>query len=97
VSGVHRYAVFAMADGPEAAPACEADTETGALMAVAAQANEGAPGWYVVVDRQTGQATQPAQRVRVYHAPEGVTVAGLWPLSAWRPWMDAARDAKVDA
>ena len=91
MSGTHRYAVFTMGDGPEAPPAAEADTHTGALMAVAAMANEGEPGWYVVADRAVGTASQPAQRVETYYAPAGSTVASLYSVAAWRPWLEAAR------
>lgn len=83
----HRFLIYAMAAGPEAAPVCEADTATGAGHAIAAQANEGAPGWYVVVDTQA----RPCEHVATYYAPEGCTVASLWAVPAHRPWVTAAR------
>lgn len=88
----HRYAIFHMNDGPDAGPVCEADTSTGATLAITCLANEGAPGWYVVVDRAP-DVLSPAARVSTYFAPEGVRQVDLYPCPPHRPWTTAARDA----
>lgn len=87
-----RFAVFRMADGPGAFPAAEAVTATGALQAIEAMANEGAPGWYVVVNRDPSRAATSAERVTTFHAPEGVRLPDLYSVPAHRPWIEAARE-----
>jgi len=89
----HRFAVFPMAGGPEAAPAAEADSLTGAVTAVATMAEDGEPGWYVVVDREAGRGEHA---VWTYFAPPGLRGwQDLHSVPAHRPWIEAARTEAV--